>query len=242
MIATQQQFSLIGSQTAQTPLPAGNAAPDQDLDVTAEATAQLEAQLADKKSLLDTYRKDEQKCEHDSEKMLKKLNSLAKEDKRLKKIEPKLRFTAMPTPFVMGIGAVMHNPIVAAVGGLVMLGSFAAKVYCQKRIPKLDQEFWPLKSRYEQSFDQLRDIKNDRHKVEVEVSGLESRVKHAKDQVIEVKVMAERLNREAASGASEIVDTDDYLVIGGLKIDKRSEKEDAVFGLAQDRAKLLRRY
>jgi hypothetical protein len=242
MFIAQQQFSLFGAGTAPVSSSDGNAPVNGDTSPEAdqEATAELEEQLTEKKSLLDSYRKDEQKCEQDSGKMLKRLNSMAREDTRLKKIEPRLRYSAIPTPMIMGIGAALHNPIVAATGGLVMLASIAMKVYCQKRIPKIDREFWPLKSKYEQSFDQLKEYQTTRHKLEVEVSSLESRIRQAREQVIEVKDMAGRLNSGKVSGASEILDMDDYLVIGGMKIEKRSEKEEAVFGLAQNRAKFAR--
>jgi len=213
----------------------GTAAPGSP-EAAEERLADLQALIDTKERTLNTskgrleyYQKEEDSWKTTSDKELKKLNSLARQDTVLKRVGKVLRFTGVPSPFIMTFGVVLHNPIMAAVGMVLLAGSVAVKVYANRRLPEIDRQFYPLKDQCQASMNNYNAAKGLRERTEGEVEILEKECAMLRDKrekaVAEVRKMAESLASGDPSGASEVIDDDEYVRIDGFKIKKHEAEQ-----------------
>jgi hypothetical protein len=181
-----------------------------------------ESELAAKRKNLEEYRQEEHTCKDTFEKEDKKLTWMVREDKILKKAEKAVRFTAVPSPLIMGFGAAMHNPIVAAVGLVLFLGSVAIKLVAKKKIPDIDRKFYPLQQQCQASLNRYETVKNNRERLEGDVQIMAKETSQLKEKReaarAEVEEMARKLATGELPGASEMEIEDDSIIIDGFKL------------------------
>ncbi len=233
MIQSSQNVTPQGMSPGQIPWNPGSSA---SLEASEEGVDDLQALIDDKervltsnKGRLEYYQQEEDTWKKTSDKEIKKLHSLARQDTVLKKVEKVLRFTGIPSPFIMTFGVVLHNPIMAAVGMVILAGSVAAKVYANRRLPEIDRQFYPLKDQCQASRNNYNAAKGLREKTEGEVAILEKECAMLRDTrekaAAEVKRMAESLV-SGDLGASEVLEDNDYVWIDSFKIRKHELEQD----------------
>ncbi len=222
----QPQYTLTGAGTSAFTNSAESTVNEEELPVDdlRDIVAKYERELSFKKPALEQYQSKEHDLESHSQGLYTTLQSMAKEDGRLRKAEKAARYLALPSPFTMGIGAVTHNPIVAACGAVMLLGAVALKVYSKKRIDEIDRTFNPMQNEYRQSAMDLNSARIQREKLGSEVSRLEADFEGMKKRVAQAEAdmfrMAESLASEKPYGAGEVEDVGEFIIIDGLKVKK----------------------
>jgi hypothetical protein len=188
--------------------------------------ARLEKDLCFKRLIRDDYRKREEQAETHSDELFKKLKSMADKDHYLRKADKITPYFGLPSPMIIIMGASIHNPIMAVAGMVMLLGAMAVKEYAKRKIKEIDQQFSPLKSTYERAFAETQELKSKRQGYENETFKVESDYNRLKERMLqaegEVKRMAEMLSQDRPSGASCVDDMGDYIVISGMKVQKKS--------------------
>ncbi|MDQ7822372.1 MAG: hypothetical protein RDV48_06215 [Candidatus Eremiobacteraeota bacterium] len=180
-----------------------------------------EERLESRRSMLESARHEEDSWKDISEKQLKTLNKWAREDKYLRKAEKATKFTGIPSPTIMILGGVIHNPIVAAVGAVLLLGSIAVKEFSKRRIAKIDREFEPLKREYESSAATCNRAADKKTRLETEVMQLENECASLKARKAQAESDIRNMAGSLERGPEELYNDDEYLVIGGIRLDKK---------------------
>lgn len=189
-----------------------------------DIVSKYEHELSIKKPALEQYKNKEHTIEANNQNLFSRLESMSREDGRLKKAEKAARYLALPSPITMGLGAAMQSPIIAACGAAMLLSAVALKLYSKKRIETIDRTYSPMQNQYQQNARDLNATRLKKEKLGSEVCRLEADCTEAKKRVTQAEADLSRMAESLASGkpfgAGEIEDMGEYVLIDGMSINK----------------------
>lgn len=156
----QQQYLPEESGTGANPGNNGEAINDNSKVVDLRsAAAGNQRQLIRSEAEQDKYREKERELEVHCLELSNGLQAKSEEDDRLRRTEKTAGYIAFPSPFVMGLGAAVHSPVIAILGALMLLGALALKLYAKGRIDRIGKILSSMQAEYRQSSAELNSIR-----------------------------------------------------------------------------------
>ncbi|MGV8124969.1 MAG: hypothetical protein AB2L14_34915 [Candidatus Xenobiia bacterium LiM19] len=156
----QQQYLAKESVTGANPDNGGEAVNDNSkiVDIRS-AAAGNQRQLIRSEAEQDKYRQKERELEVHCLELSNGLQAKSEEDGHLRRTEKTAGYIALPSPFVMGLGAAVHSPVIAILGALMLLGALALKLYAKARIDRIEKVLASMQAEYRQSSEELNSIR-----------------------------------------------------------------------------------
>ncbi|MGV8124970.1 MAG: hypothetical protein AB2L14_34920 [Candidatus Xenobiia bacterium LiM19] len=226
----QTQYTLAGSGNSSFPNGAESAVNEEEpiVEDLRDIVSKYEQELSIKKPALEQYKNREHDLEVNNQSLYNRLESMSREDGRLRKAEKAARYLAIPSPITMGLGAAMQSPIVAACGAAMLLSAIALKLYSKKRIETIDRTYSPMQNQYQQNAHDMNSARMMKEKLGSEVCRLETDCTEAKKRVAQAEADISRMSESLASGkpygAGEIQDFDEYVLIDGMSVKKGGQQ------------------
>jgi|GEM_PF-2941895 len=139
------------------------------------AAAGIKRQFKRLEAEQESYRKKERDLEIRSQELSNGLQSVSDEDARLRWIEKTAGYTALPSPFLIGLGAVTHSPVIAMLGAIMLIFALALKFYSKIRIERIGKILLSMQAEYRQSSEELNSIRILNEKLMRELRRLKER-------------------------------------------------------------------
>lgn len=226
----QPQYTLAGTGTSAFPNGAESVVNEEEpiVEDLRDIVSKYEQELSIKKPTLEHYKSREHDLEANNQSLYNRLESMSKEDGRLRKAEKAARYLALPSPITMGLGAVTQSPIIAACGAAMLLSAIALKIYSRKRIETIDRTYNPMQNQYQQNAQDISAARMMKEKLGSEVCRLETDCTEAKKRVTQAEADMSRMAESLASGkpygAGEIEDIGEFVLIDGMSVKKGGQQ------------------
>jgi len=173
-MALQQQFLSTGGGIAQNQSASRTAVRESVNTELRGSAAGVERQLSRLRFEQENYHKKRIDVETHSRELNDGIQAISEERSRLKKTEKLSSYTALPSPVIMGLGASIHNPVIAIFGALMLIVTVALKFYSKNKLTGIGKLLTTMQEEYEDVTEELDTIKYQSDKVAAEIRRLEA--------------------------------------------------------------------
>jgi len=174
-MALQQQFLSTGGRISQNQSGSRTAVHGESENTDLRgSTAGVERQLSRLRFEQENYHKKRIDVETHSRELNGGIQAMSEERDRLKRTEKSSSYAALPSPVIMGLGASIHNPVIAIFGALMLIVAVALKFYSKNKVTGIGKLLASMQKEYEDVAEELDAIKYQSDKVAAEIRRLEA--------------------------------------------------------------------